>query len=67
MYYIVSLVISYAKSCLPGVGMLVRARILNCVDGVNVAHLQKAVYLQRSLFSEREDKQGDTAERTPTI
>lgn len=42
--------------------MLVRARVLNCVDGVNIALLQKAINVQRSFFSEREGKQGDAAE-----
>lgn len=50
-----------------GVGMLVRARVLNCVDGVNMALLQKAIHLQRSFFSEREDRQGDTAETAHAI
>lgn len=58
---------SCVTSCLPGVGMLVRARVLNCVDGVNMALLQKAIHLQRSFFSEREDTQGDTAETAHAI
>lgn len=33
---------------------MVRARVLTCVDGVNVALLQKAVAVQRSFFRERE-------------
>lgn len=42
--------------------MLVRARVLNCVDGVNIALLQKAIDVQRSFFREREHKLGDAAE-----
>ncbi|XP_032388971.1 CST complex subunit TEN1 [Etheostoma spectabile] len=42
-----------------GVGVMVRARVLNCIDGVNVALLQKAINEQRSFFGERECKQGD--------
>lgn len=45
-----------------GVGAMVRARVLNCVDGVNIALLQKAVMEQRSFFRERECKQGDVAQ-----
>ncbi|KAM4595680.1 CST complex subunit TEN1 [Fundulus diaphanus] len=40
-----------------GVGVVVRARVLNCVDGVNIALLLKAVTEQRSFFTERECKQ----------
>lgn len=65
--HVTSLLISCVTSCLPGVGMLVRARVLNCVDGVNMALLQKAIHLQRSFFSEREDRQGDTAETAHAI
>ncbi|TWW59801.1 TEN1 Protein telomeric pathways with STN1 -like protein Telomere length regulation protein, partial [Takifugu flavidus] len=36
------------------VGVMVRARVLTCVDGVNVALLQKAIAVQRSFFRERE-------------
>ncbi|XP_038133969.1 CST complex subunit TEN1 [Cyprinodon tularosa] len=39
-----------------GVGVTVRARVLNCVDGVNIALLQRAVAEQRSFFAERESK-----------
>ncbi|KAI4832691.1 hypothetical protein KUCAC02_015646 [Chaenocephalus aceratus] len=42
-----------------GVGAMVRARVLNCVDGVNVALLQKATNEQRSFFREREHTPGD--------
>ncbi|XP_047221570.1 CST complex subunit TEN1 [Girardinichthys multiradiatus] len=42
-----------------GVGVMVRARVLNCVDGVNSALLQKAIAEQRSFFTERESKQGE--------
>lgn len=41
---------------------MVRARVLNCVDGVNIALLQKAISEQRSFFSEREHKQIDAAQ-----
>uniref|UniRef100_A0A3B5AFG9 TEN1 subunit of CST complex n=1 Tax=Stegastes partitus TaxID=144197 RepID=A0A3B5AFG9_9TELE len=39
------------------VGVMVQARVLNCVDGVNIALLQKAISEQRSFFKERESKQ----------
>ncbi|KAM8842986.1 CST complex subunit TEN1 [Synchiropus picturatus] len=39
-----------------GVGVVVRARVLNCVDGVNVALLQKAITEQRAFFEEREER-----------
>uniref|UniRef100_A0A3Q4BKS8 CST complex subunit TEN1 n=1 Tax=Mola mola TaxID=94237 RepID=A0A3Q4BKS8_MOLML len=42
-----------------GVGVMVRARVLNCVDGVNTALLQKAINVQRSFFRERNCKRGD--------
>uniref|UniRef100_A0A3Q3KGY8 CST complex subunit TEN1 n=1 Tax=Monopterus albus TaxID=43700 RepID=A0A3Q3KGY8_MONAL len=45
-----------------GVGVMVHARVLNCVDGVNIALLQKAINEQRSFFRERECKQGDAAQ-----
>ncbi|XP_007252200.2 CST complex subunit TEN1 [Astyanax mexicanus] len=35
-----------------------RARVLNCVDGVNVALLQKAINEQRNFFKERNNKAG---------
>lgn len=41
---------------------MIRARVLNCVDGVNIALLQKAINEQRSFFSEREHKQIDAAQ-----
>ncbi|XP_062244080.1 CST complex subunit TEN1 [Platichthys flesus] len=41
-----------------GVGHMVRARVLNCVDGVNIALLQKAINEQRSFLRERECEQG---------
>ncbi|KAF7655668.1 hypothetical protein LDENG_00052710 [Lucifuga dentata] len=40
-----------------GVGVLIRARVLNCVDGINLALLQKAINEQRSFFQQRENKQ----------
>lgn len=43
-------------------GVMVRARVLNCVDGVNIALLQKAINEQRSFFREREHKQNDAAQ-----
>nr|XP_019939470.1 PREDICTED: CST complex subunit TEN1 [Paralichthys olivaceus] len=45
-----------------GVGHMVRARVLNCVDGVNIALLQKAINEQRSFFRERECKQSEDAQ-----
>ncbi|XP_022068761.2 CST complex subunit TEN1 [Acanthochromis polyacanthus] len=45
-----------------GVGVMVQARVLNCVDGVNIALLQKAISEQRSFFTERECKQSETAQ-----
>uniref|UniRef100_A0A3Q3AV72 CST complex subunit TEN1 n=1 Tax=Kryptolebias marmoratus TaxID=37003 RepID=A0A3Q3AV72_KRYMA len=35
-------------------GVVIRARVFNCVDGVNIALLQKAISHQRSFFRERE-------------
>nr|XP_061779090.1 CST complex subunit TEN1-like [Nerophis lumbriciformis]XP_061779091.1 CST complex subunit TEN1-like [Nerophis lumbriciformis]XP_061779092.1 CST complex subunit TEN1-like [Nerophis lumbriciformis]XP_061779093.1 CST complex subunit TEN1-like [Nerophis lumbriciformis] len=43
-----------------GVDMMVRARVLNCVDGVNIPLLQKAIMEQRSFFKEREGQQNAT-------
>ncbi|CAL8351138.1 unnamed protein product [Boreogadus saida] len=37
-------------------GVVVRARVLNCVDGVNLALFQKVVNQQRSFFRESESK-----------
>ncbi|XP_061685041.1 CST complex subunit TEN1 isoform X1 [Syngnathoides biaculeatus] len=37
-----------------GVDIRVCARVLNCVDGVNIALLQKAINEQRSFFRERQ-------------
>ncbi|XP_068606690.1 CST complex subunit TEN1 [Brachionichthys hirsutus] len=45
-----------------GVGVMVRARVLNCVDGVNIAQLQKGINEQRCFFKERECKAGDAAQ-----
>ncbi|KAM8879642.1 CST complex subunit TEN1 [Spinachia spinachia] len=42
-----------------GVGAMIRARVLNCVDGVNVALLQNAINEQRSFFMERERTSDD--------
>uniref|UniRef100_A0A8C6LQY9 CST complex subunit TEN1 n=1 Tax=Nothobranchius furzeri TaxID=105023 RepID=A0A8C6LQY9_NOTFU len=49
-----------------GTGVMIRARVLNCVDGVNVALLQKAISGQRDFFRERESKQGDVAQPADT-
>ncbi|XP_029992476.1 CST complex subunit TEN1 [Sphaeramia orbicularis] len=46
------------------VGSVVRARVLNCVDGVNIALLQKAINEQRSFFEERKCKQNEAANKT---
>ncbi|XP_066520450.1 CST complex subunit TEN1 [Hoplias malabaricus] len=35
-----------------------RARVLNCVDGVDIALLQKAINEQRNFFKERDNKAG---------
>ncbi|XP_057700528.1 CST complex subunit TEN1 [Corythoichthys intestinalis] len=43
------------------VGMRVCARVLNCVDGVNIALLQKAINEQRSFFKERHSQPEDVA------
>uniref|UniRef100_A0A3B4GLK0 TEN1 subunit of CST complex n=1 Tax=Pundamilia nyererei TaxID=303518 RepID=A0A3B4GLK0_9CICH len=40
------------------IGAMVRARVLNCVDGVNIALLEKAITEQRNFFTERERKLG---------
>ncbi|CAJ1053650.1 CST complex subunit TEN1 isoform X1 [Xyrichtys novacula] len=45
-------------------GVVLRARVLNCIDGVNIALLQKAINEQRSFFSEREQKQSEAAQFT---
>ncbi|MBN3314218.1 TEN1L protein, partial [Atractosteus spatula] len=37
-----------------GGALMVRARVLNCVDGVNVALLQRAVVEQRNYLRERD-------------
>ncbi|KAJ0033841.1 hypothetical protein NQD34_000948 [Periophthalmus magnuspinnatus] len=36
-----------------GVGVMVRARVLNCVDGANIALLQRAINDQRRFLEER--------------
>lgn len=48
----------FVTSCPTGVGAVVRARVLNCVDGVNIALLEKAITEQRNFFTERERKLG---------
>lgn len=50
------------SSRLTGDDVMIRARVLNCVDGVNIALLQKAINEQRSFFRERESKQGEAAQ-----
>ncbi|CAG5947327.1 unnamed protein product [Menidia menidia] len=40
-----------------GAGVMIRARVLNCVDGVNIAQLQRAITEQRHFFEQRESKQ----------
>ncbi|XP_062284097.1 CST complex subunit TEN1 [Scomber scombrus] len=45
-----------------GDDVMVRARVLNCVDGVNIALLQKAINEQRSFFMERDCKQDNAAQ-----
>lgn len=42
-----------------GDGVMVHARVLNCVDGVNLALLQRGVNEQRSYFRERGENKGD--------
>lgn len=41
---------------------MVRARVLTCVDGVNIALLQKAINEQRNFFRERECGQAQNAQ-----
>ncbi|XP_047435292.1 CST complex subunit TEN1 [Mugil cephalus] len=43
-------------------GVMVRARVLNCVDGVNIPLLQKAITEQRSFFEERKCTQGGASQ-----
>uniref|UniRef100_A0A1A7X543 CST complex subunit TEN1 n=1 Tax=Iconisemion striatum TaxID=60296 RepID=A0A1A7X543_9TELE len=45
-----------------GTGVVIRARVLSCVDGVNVALLQKAISEHRAFFRERESNQADVAQ-----
>ncbi|KAM9792448.1 CST complex subunit TEN1 [Neosynchiropus ocellatus] len=47
-----------------GVGVVVQARVLNCVDGVNVPLLQKAINEQRAFFEEREEREEKSAKRS---
>ncbi|XP_020309705.1 CST complex subunit TEN1 [Oncorhynchus kisutch] len=44
-----------------GDGVMVHARVLNCVDGVNLALLQRGVNEQRNYFRERGESKGDAA------
>ncbi|XP_018617351.1 CST complex subunit TEN1 isoform X2 [Scleropages formosus] len=47
-----------------GIGVVVRARVLNCVEGINLALLQRAVTEQRRYFEEREC---ETAAQPPPL
>ena len=47
---------------LTGAGVMVRARVMNCIDGVNVALLQKAINEQRRFFKERECEQSTSSQ-----
>uniref|UniRef100_A0A3B3RXV5 CST complex subunit TEN1 n=1 Tax=Paramormyrops kingsleyae TaxID=1676925 RepID=A0A3B3RXV5_9TELE len=38
-----------------GDGVMVRARVLNCVDGINLALLQQAIVEQRRYLQERDE------------
>lgn len=58
---------SCSSVCLSGFGVMIRARVLNCVDGVNIALLQKAIEGQRSFFRERERKDGGVAQPADKI
>ncbi|XP_037115776.1 CST complex subunit TEN1 [Syngnathus acus] len=42
-------------------GLRICARVLNCVDGVNIALLQKVINEQRSFFKERQSHLEDAA------
>ncbi|KAK6300365.1 hypothetical protein J4Q44_G00284630 [Coregonus suidteri] len=53
------LVVGEIENSEGGDGVMVRARVLNCVDGVNLALLQRAVNEQRSYFRERMESKGD--------
>ncbi|XP_076149010.1 CST complex subunit TEN1 isoform X1 [Alosa pseudoharengus] len=44
-----------------GSGVMLQARVMNCVDGVDLALLQKAINDQRSFLQEREDDKGSTS------
>ncbi|XP_062402316.1 CST complex subunit TEN1 isoform X1 [Sardina pilchardus] len=44
-----------------GSGVMLQARVMNCVDGVDLALLQKAINEQRSFLQEREDDKGSTS------
>ncbi|CAB1344902.1 unnamed protein product [Coregonus sp. 'balchen'] len=53
------LVVGEIENSEGGDGVMVRARVLNCVDGLNLALLQRAVNEQRSYFRERMESKGD--------
>lgn len=42
----------------PGEGPVVKARILTCVDGLNVPLLERAIEEQRKYFNERQERMG---------
>ncbi|KAJ8002051.1 hypothetical protein DPEC_G00175790 [Dallia pectoralis] len=46
-------------------GVVIRARVLNCVDGVNLALLQRAINVQRTYFRERALSEGDDVAAHP--
>ncbi|XP_004065564.1 CST complex subunit TEN1 isoform X1 [Oryzias latipes] len=50
-----------------GFGVMICARVLSCVDGVNIALLQKAIEGQRSFFREREHTDGGVAQPAEAI
>ncbi|XP_046899973.1 CST complex subunit TEN1 [Hypomesus transpacificus] len=45
--------------------VMVRARVLNCVDGVNLALLQRAIDVQRTYFTERRDNESNAHTNAP--
>lgn len=44
----------------PGEGPVVKARILTCVEGMNVPLLEQAIQEQRKYFSERQEQMGNS-------
>lgn len=47
-------------------GVMVRARVLNCVDGVNLAFLQRAINIQRTYFKGRENNEANVQPSAPS-